>query len=133
MSGQPSHKTWCAMGWTRGGGYCNCGFGEAPASDTAMEAERSANMGGQEFGDRAYEHATVDFGLTPHEMALSRHVMTNAHDREALGLDASVCARDFLNEIVAWLLWDGDGIFHCPEERKVAANLVREYEARSTP
>jgi hypothetical protein len=67
---------------------------------------------GQPYSDRALANTrgTGPFrNLSEEEKATSfredqaRAVLDAAHDREALGLDASVCARTFLNEIVAWL------------------------------
>jgi hypothetical protein len=54
-----------------------------------------------------------------------------AHDREALGLDASVCARVFLNEIVATIQgrWGGsDGVGD-----EWAAWLVSEFTKPDPP
>lgn len=51
---------------------------------------------GQPYSDRALEAASCQFGVP--------QALDAAHDREALGLDASVCAREFLNEMVRTVL-----------------------------
>jgi hypothetical protein len=85
-------------------------------------------VSGQPYSDKALSAAILALeGDAHHDFA--EWALDAAHDREALGLDASVCARTFLNEIVGKLHvraaldgWDADW---------VADALCREFGDRS--
>lgn len=77
-------------------------------------------MSGQPYSDKAAEAAKNATGWPPVPDAEGvverwrdervRAELDAAHDREALGLDASVCARTFLNAIVNWLWASAPGL-----------------------
>lgn len=53
------------------------------------------------YSHNAYDHAMRDFKREDRQAV--GEVLDAMHDREALGLDASVCARTFLNDAEAVL------------------------------
>lgn len=80
------------------------------------------------YSHNAYDHAMRD--VKREDRQAVGEVLDAMHDREALGLDASVCARLFLNEIIAYLRqpqgMGGDSI----RRQGVAAELLREFGDR---
>jgi hypothetical protein len=84
-------------------------------------------MSAQPYSERAW-NAAVDAKATRTKTSLHA-AMDAAHDRERLGLDASVCARTFLNEIVESLrshrTWEGK---EDPIATVFAETLLREFD-----
>lgn len=93
--------------------------------EVAARAEVARREAAQRYSDRALAAARMarDAMVADDDTAMT--VLHAAHDREALGLDASARVGDTLNEVVAWLREATVDTF-CTS---LPDDLLREFEA----